>query len=269
MNAPIDDDLRATLHAWADGVALSAGDATDAMTPTAGPAAPASSSRALLWAAGAAAACVLTAGLVASRDVAVLHNTLPGNTIPEGTAMPAGTIPMPAGTIPMPAGPLLDIAAPVVAHPDDPGWQLAGVLTMRYSWTTAIGLRHADGRRIGLQMHPLGCCPTPMALTPGTVPGPTVRGHPALAGNLDGVEVITWEEAGYTWRLQEVEDPADTEPLPRMTADELADLATAFELVDRTTFEAWLPAEALTAFRANADAKYFDWQPGREPIVTR
>jgi hypothetical protein len=225
MTATIEDDLRAGLQAWAEGVHPSPGDPDDAMYRPVPAAPPGLRGRPVLWVATAAAAAALAV-------VAVQARAVPPPIQPGASAPPAPAVPSLA-------------APPVVFRPPDPAWNLAGFARRR--WSTGAGttfaFAHPDGRRFDLSLYEAG------SRTPGSVLRPeenlTVRGLPAFA-TAEGPPRyrLDWNEAGRTWEV-------DGRPFASLA--DFAATMDGFAVVDRATWDAWLPAELAEALRSHPD----------------
>jgi hypothetical protein len=260
MTEANEHDVRAGLRAWAREIEPSAGDAPGAMAAADISLEPVRAHRArpVMWAAGAAAAGLIGISLITTSDRGRTDAwTSTGDTV-AGTVHPPGSTPEPVGSTPpatpRPVGALVAVAVPVVFHPPEPGWSVVGVLVGR-GGLTMIGVRHTDGRKVGLQLNKAGSRPS-TAIAPVWELGSSVRGHPAEVAN--GGTMLAWDEAEHGWFLQTL--PMST---PFASAAAMAAFADAFEVVDHATFEAWLPPEMRAALHDNPDAGAVNWDEGR------
>src|SRR5690606_27010268 len=149
----------------------------------------------------------------------------------------------------------LSLAAPtVVFRPAEPGWRL--VYLGRSRWTsgahTSFAFSHSDGRRFEVALYPSG------ARTPGSALRAderlTVRGRPAFATDEGPPRYrVDWDEAGRQW---------EADGAPFMSLDAFAATLDGLEVVDRATWDAWLPAELAAALREHPD-ETVSWYDGR------
>jgi hypothetical protein len=253
MTATIEDDLRAGLQAWADGVHPSPGDPHDAMARPA-PAGRSARGRPVLWAATAAAAALLTFAVVHARS---------GPSVVD----PAAT----TTTAPLATSPLSGAFVPVVLTPAT-DWRLFGVAALADPSQATIEVRHTDDRRIQLMFAAEETWPPGTVWTMGR--RVTVHGQTGVAIESGAwVDVVWWEE-GRSWSARSrVDGPAhgtavSAPPNPgpgRAFAgvDELVETLGGLEIVDRATWEHWLPGELATFLRDHPEADRVVWEEGQ------
>jgi hypothetical protein len=204
-------------------------------------------SRPVLWAAAAASVVALSVGVLQLAA----H---PPVSTPGGPGL--SSAPSTPSTPPV----SLDLDAPtVVFRPTDPGWQLAGMgrNTGTFDAHTTFGFLHRDGRRFTLALYPPG------ARTQGSVLRAdeqlTVRGQPAFATDEGPPRYrLDWDEAGLQWEV-------DGQPFTSLA--ELIATLDGFAVVDRATWEAWMPADVLAALRDHP-GETVQWGRGR-PVEVR
>jgi hypothetical protein len=240
MNTTIEDDVRASLQAWAQEVRPSPGDPADAMNRPA-PGDPRRHRDARKIAIGAAAAVLVAAVLVSRQS---------GNDLSTGNPGPGpGTAPATSPT----GGPQLGEPGMVVFRPADPAWKLMGFRFSHDSMgdsQTIYGYAHSSGRHFELALYPPG------TRTQGSAPRPgerlEVRGFAAFATDEGPPRYrLDWDEAGRTWE-------ADGQPFAGGVG-ELARLLADFAVVDRDTWLASLPTDLAELQRANPTAS-LEWR---------
>jgi hypothetical protein len=142
----------------------------------------------------------------------------------------------------------------VVFRPAEPGWRL--MFFRRDRWVeddhTTFGLLHDDGRYFTLAIYPTG------SRTPGSALRAderlTVRGQPAFATDEGPPRYrLDWDEAGAQWEV-------DGTPFASLAA--FAATMEGFAVVDRATWESWMPPEVVTALREHPD-ETITWRYGQ------
>jgi hypothetical protein len=238
MTATLEDDLRTALHDWADEVRPCEGDPADAMTRSVAEPSRGMRGRPVLWAAAAAAVVALSVGALQLREAPPT-----GQTGSPASAPGSGSEPSP-----------LSLAAPTVVFTGtEPGWRL--VHLRRDRWTsgahTSFGFVHDDGRQFELNLYPPG------DRTPGSALRAdeelTVRGQPAFATDEGSPRYrLDWDEAGLQWEV-------DGEPFSSQA--DFAATMEGFRVVDRATWDSWLPAELAESLREHRDESV-EWREG-------